>query len=752
MASEDFKRIFESLRVPVVVADAKGAVAFANAAFVELAAQDARTLPGVELASLFVAGDRRRLLQNIARVGEGKAASAFLDAQLSPHGIVTRWVSVALQPWLDAKDKAAGVVAVLHDIGAQRETESALNLVSARLLSLAEASPMAMMVETEPGDIELVNEPFCRLLGLESAPQSLSGLTVAEVLARSTMIEARDVEKLRAQSGQAARLTLRLDDGRAMTLERHAILVDEEPAGAVWIPREEVAAADGKEKGAAEIALIEKIGEELSVALEGLSAISIRAQQMEFDPARVEHFQRIRLSTETAMAAIGDLVDFSKLSGGVVLHKTEFRLRAALAELIARVAPNAEERGCRLRIKVEQDVSDALEGDVERLQLILKNLLDNAFVLLPGAEVTLQITPEYMTDSGIQLSFSVALAGDTSQQFAAKVSADAGMGVAVAKFMVAAMGGQLAIATRPGGDALYAFTIEFPVRAAPAPPARPTYPSLITMPVLVVSADSEQRSGLSNALRGWRMVPLEADNAAMAMALLERFDKEGSPVPLVITANRLPVQDGFLLAFRIRHHPRFAATLVMMLASEGKPGDAIACRENGILAYMRYPIGTNQLNEAMMAVTGAAVDSDQTPTLVTRHSLREQRKGATILLVDPSRDSQILAAHILGRHDCSVVVAQDAAETLAALEQDVYDVVLVDTSLPGFDGDDAAKLLRERFAREPEATQLVAVTLEHSPQFREAKLAIGFNATLAKPFRKDDLLGLLKAVGRAPEQ
>ena len=212
------------------------------------------------------------------------------------------------------------------------------------------------------------------------------------------------------------------------------------------------------------------------------------------------------------------------------------------------------------------------------------------------------------------------------------------------------------------------------------------------------------------------------------------------------------MQDGFLLAFRIKHHPRFASTLVMMLASEGKPGDAIACRENGIVAYMRYPIGTNQLNEAMMAVTGAAVDSDQTPTLVTRHSLREQRKGATILLVDPSRDSQILAAHILGRHDCSVVVAQDAAETLAALEQDVYDVVLVDTSLPGFDGDDAAKLLRERFAREPEATQLVAVTLEHSPQFREAKLAIGFNATLAKPFRKDDLLGLLKAVGRAPEQ
>jgi hypothetical protein len=81
------------------------------------------------------------------------------------------------------------------------------------------------------------------------------------------------------------------------------------------MPREEAPEAEGSVKGAAEIALIEKIGEELSVALEGMSAIAIRAQQMEFDAAIVQHFQSIRTSTETAMAAIGDLVDFSKCPG-----------------------------------------------------------------------------------------------------------------------------------------------------------------------------------------------------------------------------------------------------------------------------------------------------------------------------------------------------------------------------------------------------------------------------------------------------
>jgi CheY-like chemotaxis protein len=221
------------------------------------------------------------------------------------------------------------------------------------------------------------------------------------------------------------------------------------------------------------------------------------------------------------------------------------------------------------------------------------------------------------------------------------------------------------------------------------------------------------------------------------------MQQEGAPIPVVILSNDLPVQDGFLLAFRIKNHGKFRSTLVMMLATQGKPGDAIACRENGIAAYMRYPINDRQLNDAIVAVTGASVDADETPTLVTRHSLREQRKGATILLVDPQRDSQILAAHILGKYDCSLVVAQDLAEALAALDQDVYDLVLVDTSLAGLAGNDAAQLLRARITRNPEAARLVATSIDHSPVFKAAKTAIGFNDTLAKPFRKETLTELL---------
>jgi CheY-like chemotaxis protein len=119
-----------------------------------------------------------------------------------------------------------------------------------------------------------------------------------------------------------------------------------------------------------------------------------------------------------------------------------------------------------------------------------------------------------------------------------------------------------------------------------------------------------------------------------------------------------------------------------------------------------------------------------------------------VLLIDASRDSQILAAHILGREDCSVVVAQDLEEAFAALDQDLYDVVVADTSLEGLGGDDAAKVLRARIPRDAGKTLLVATHADATPAFRQARLASGFDAALGKPFRKDELLALLESRGR----
>jgi PAS domain S-box len=281
----DFKRVFESLRLAVAVTDTSGALTSANVAFAELAGREAGSLVGADFTSLFNEGDRKRVQQNLARVAGGKAATALFDAAMPGEDKPT-WVSVSLQPALDPRDKPEGVVAVLHDIGAQREGDEALNLLTARQLALADVSPTGLLVETAPGDIELVNDVFCRALSLDSAPQSLSGLPVWTVLAKSPFIDKADITHARKRPAEAASIAITLADGRQAALEREPLVVEGAHGGAVWILREHGNAASAAEEGAAELAVIEKIGDELSIAFEGVSALAVRAQQMEFDEAR----------------------------------------------------------------------------------------------------------------------------------------------------------------------------------------------------------------------------------------------------------------------------------------------------------------------------------------------------------------------------------------------------------------------------------------------------------------------------------
>jgi CheY-like chemotaxis protein len=52
-------------------------------------------------------------------------------------------------------------------------------------------------------------------------------------------------------------------------------------------------------------------------------------------------------------------------------------------------------------------------------------------------------------------------------------------------------------------------------------------------------------------------------------------------------------------------------------------------------------------------------------------------------------------------------------------------------------------MLRARIPRDADAVLLVAASSEHDAAYHAAKTAAGFDATFAKPFRREDLLLLL---------
>ena len=119
-----------------------------------------------------------------------------------------------------------------------------------------------------------------------------------------------------------------------------------------------------------------------------------------------------------------------------------------------------------------------------------------------------------------------------------------------------------------------------------------------------------------------------------------------------------------------------------------------------------------------------------------------------ILIADDYDDNRELLRLILEAAGYGVREMRDGHECVEAALSESFDLVLVDLLMPRVDGWDVLRALRadERTRRVP----CVAVTASAAEQDREAALAAGFDAYIAKPYRAKELLDLVAHLLNGP--
>lgn len=112
-----------------------------------------------------------------------------------------------------------------------------------------------------------------------------------------------------------------------------------------------------------------------------------------------------------------------------------------------------------------------------------------------------------------------------------------------------------------------------------------------------------------------------------------------------------------------------------------------------------------------------------------------------VLVVEDNRDNTTLLAWALEEAGYEYYTVETAEEGLAMLEEKPIGLVLMDISLPGMDGKEATRRLRNdpRFASLP----IIAVTAHAIAEEEEAILACGVDAIMTKPVNVNDLLELV---------
>ena len=114
-----------------------------------------------------------------------------------------------------------------------------------------------------------------------------------------------------------------------------------------------------------------------------------------------------------------------------------------------------------------------------------------------------------------------------------------------------------------------------------------------------------------------------------------------------------------------------------------------------------------------------------------------------VLLVEDSVIAQKVARFALEAQSCKIDVVANGKDAMTAIENNHYDLVLMDIGLPDIDGLTVTETLRSSNSL-GRVVPIVALTAHVDPHIRQDSLSVGMTDFIKKPLTKEMVGHLLK--------
>jgi signal transduction histidine kinase/DNA-binding NarL/FixJ family response regulator len=463
----------------------------------------------------------------------------------------------------------------------------------------------------------------------------------------AALIHPDDVEKLhaasqRAQAGEdVAEVEIRAKKGDGYVHLRVLLHVDRDANGLLHFVsgsmqditgdvelREELIRdrESARDDARAKTRFLSRVTHELRTPLAGVIGMIDLALGDQDPVTRSDHLASARASARHLLELIDDLLDASREDTWAVnVVEIEFDLRQVLHQALAMVSPRAQRKGLELSGTFEPGLPPLRLGDPLRLRQVLVNLLYNAVKFTPKGSVTASITggdtPDAVhlsvRDTGVGIApeqqarvFEPFVQDQTSAQRGGEAGEGVGLGLAITKELVEAMGGSIELRSTVGEGT------RFTVKVTLLPGQRgETSDRMRTI-------DAQSNSGIVmlSAPRGMRVLIAEdhPTNAAIAQAVLERSghhprwvaDGEAAVsaarnerFDVILMDLEMPGMDGAEAARRIRaaEHAAGAPRLPIIALSAHKDAELSAAAA-GMDAYIRKPLDPDTLDKILSRI------------------------------------------------------------------------------------------------------------------------------------------------------
>lgn len=770
----------------IFICDSTGAIEWANDGFLNMIGSSLEEIQSSEPFA-YMRTERNDPLY-LARLGRamelGEAVSLELGG-MRPDG-EDYWASLELKPLMENADGARRFFGIQIDITEQRRASMELEEVSRRFALAMESANVGIWDWDVKKDALVWDEHTYGLYGVSRTsfkPSYRSWMGCIEPDDTNRVVRSIDnslengdnidlVLCVRKSDGSAAyvksvgraffnesgEVTRYIGIASDVTAEHGAkknLIEQKEEAETLAVrladavKQSKKAAKEAYQATRAKSAFLAMMSHEIRTPMNGVIGMASLLLETELDEHQRDYLNTIRVSGDTLLTLINDILDYSKIeSGKLEIEMAPFAIRECVEEAADLLASKAAEKGVDLICRVDPATPGEVVGDITRLRQVLVNLMGNAIKFTDVGEVDVHVHAPAdgkvhfsVRDTGIGIPedrmnrlFEVFSQVDSSTT---RKYGGSGLGLSISKQLTNLMGGEMWVESSVGRGSVFHFDIAFEnLSEAPVDPVFSKQEQLAGKRMLVAQPNAVLRGYLQSLAEAWGM-------EIEAVPSLERYSADKSfDVVLVdegdeILSNEKSADELDTL--------KESSKLFVTLLSYGK-----SCVRSAKEQRVYKPCRITSLLDAVKSLgkkSRVSSQSTSTKDLIADVGFAA-RLPLRILVADDNSVNQKVARMMLKKFGYAADLVANGVEAVEAVKQCDYDLVFMDCQMPEMDGFEATRMIREIEGDRSSTKRayIFALTANVRGESMEMSKSSGMDGFLAKPIKLGDIKNALVEV------